>query len=369
MKTTLEEYPKKILIFIQGCWVRLWRQRQNLKPKHYIFGGVAAFLLFCLVLASFFIFSNNVQKQEDIIKIRKGDTYEAILDTLANKQVLKNEFSFRICAQILGYPKAIKPGRYKIERGMSNASILYTLLKGKQEPLRLVFLPTRTIQDLALKIAKPFEMNKDSLLYEMLNPTLLDSLNANPQTAIALYIPNTYEIYWTITPKELVRKLINEYKKFWTADRIIKAKALQLTPIEVSILASIVQAESYKKEEYPRIAGVYINRLQKNDKLRADPTVIYAIGDYSIRRVLTKHTLYDSPYNTYVYTGLPPGPINCPSISALEGVLNYEKHNYYFFCARDDFSGYHDFSVTWEEHKQKAREYRKALDSLNPKND
>jgi UPF0755 protein len=367
MKESLEKSLNKIIVFTQAYWTHFGRQRQNLKPKHYIIGGTAALLIFCLALALFFLFSNNVQKENAILKIRKGATYQALLDTLINKQILKNQFSFKIYAQILGYPKAIKPGRYKLETGMSNASILYTLLKGKQTPLRLVFSSTRTIQELALKIAKPFEMNKDSLLSEMLNPTLLDSLNANPQTAIALYIPNTYEIYWTVTPKELVHKLINEYKKFWTADRIIKAKALQLTPIQVSILASIVQAESYKKEEYPRIAGVYINRLQKNDKLRADPTVIYALGDYSIRRVLIKHTLYDSPYNTYIYAGLPPGPINCPSIPALDAVLNYEKHNYYFFCAREDFSGYHDFSVTWEEHKQKAREYRKALDSLNLK--
>ncbi|MCS6904189.1 MAG: endolytic transglycosylase MltG [Bacteroidia bacterium] len=355
--------------FLDRCreYYYFFRQPQNWKPSHYRILVFFILSLWVLALAIYFVFGNNVRGNGAILKIRKGVSYQAVIDSIKSKQLLYNETSFELLANIMGYPKAVKPGRYRIKAGMSNFSIIYNFLRGKQEPLRISFVSTRTIQELAQKLAKPFEIHPDTLLAEMLSPTLLDSLGFTLQTAIAMYIPNTYEFFWTTPPKQIVGRFAQEYKKFWNEQRLAKAKAINLTPIQVSILASIVQAESYRKEEYPRIAGVYINRLNKNDKLRADPTVIYAIGDYSIRRVLLKHTLFDSPYNTYLYSGLPPGPINCPSIEAIDGVLNYEKHDYYFFCAREDFSGYHDFSVTFEEHKQKAKEYRRALDSLSVK--
>ncbi|MCS7085599.1 MAG: endolytic transglycosylase MltG, partial [Bacteroidia bacterium] len=200
-----------------------------------------------------------------------------------------------------------------------------------------------------------------------LRAALDDSLAAYgiaPEFHVAFFFPDTYEFYWTITAGELIRFFKKQRDEFWTAERLEKAKAARLTPEQVVVLASIVEAETAQNAEKPTVAGVYINRLRRGEKLRADPTVIFALGNPNIRRVLYKHLKVDSPYNTYKYRGLPPGPINAPSAVSIDAVLNYEKHDYLFFCARSDFSGFHNFSRTYEEHKAYARDYQTALDSL-----
>ena len=183
----------------------------------------------------------------------------------------------------------------------------------------------------------------------------------NDESVAALFIPNTYELYWNIDADEFVEKMINEYNRFWNEDRLAKAKNLNITPINVSILASIVDKETAKVSEMPRIAGVYINRLKRNWLLQADPTLIFAVGDFEIKRVLDVHKEIESPYNTYKYIGLPPGPICIPSIAAIDAVLNAERHKYFYFCAKDDLSGYHVFARNIKEHNINAEKYRKAL--------
>ncbi len=178
-----------------------------------------------------------------------------------------------------------------------------------------------------------------------------------------MFIPNTYEVYWTTSPVNFAKRMKIEYDRFWNNGRLEKAGRLGLTPVEVSILASIVQEETIKKAEKPVVAGLYINRLKRGIPLQADPTLKFAIKDFTIKRVLNKHLETDSPYNTYLNAGLPPGPINFPEISSIEAVLNYKKHNYLYMCAKEDFSGYHNFSSTLAEHNRNARRYRNTLDS------
>jgi UPF0755 protein len=177
-----------------------------------------------------------------------------------------------------------------------------------------------------------------------------------------MFIPNTYEVYWDITSTQLMERMHQEYLKFWDDQKKEKAKVLGLSPKEVSVLASIVHAESQQHaDELPRIAGLYLNRLERNMALQADPTLVYAIGDFTIKRVLNEHKEIDSPYNTYMYTGLPPGPIRSPSIAAIMGVLDHEDHNYLYMCAKEDFSGYHNFASTLAQHNRNARLYQNAL--------
>ncbi|TAD95459.1 MAG: endolytic transglycosylase MltG, partial [Bacteroidetes bacterium] len=220
-------------------------------------------------------------------------------------------------------------------------------------------------KDLAAKITRNLEI--DSLEVEKLlnDPQKTAELGFDTTNIMAMFIPNTYEMYWTSSADQLLKKMQAEYHKFWNEDRKAKAKALNLSEIQVSILASIVEAETKKQDEAPIIAGVYLNRLAKGEKLQADPTVIFGIGDFGIKRLLISHLQHDSPYNTYKYAGLPPGLINLPSVPSLEAVLNPQKHDYIFFCAKEDFSGYHNFAVSYNDHLKNAARYQAALNKLN----
>ena len=190
---------------------------------------------------------------------------------------------------------------------------------------------------------------------------LIDKYGFVRETFPAMFIPNTYEFYWNTSAERFIQRMNGEYKIFWSDDRIAKAENLKLKPVEVSVLASIIELESMHNDENQTIAGVFINRLKKGMPLQSDPTIIFAWQDFSIRRVLNKHREIKSPYNTYRNRGLPPGPICIPSISSIDAVLNYEKHNYLYFCAKDDFSGYHNFAGTLSEHNRNARLYQHAL--------
>ena len=201
----------------------------------------------------------------------------------------------------------------------------------------------------------------DTLLRLMNDSAWCASMEFNRQTIVAMFIPNTYEVYWNVSPERFMARMKREYKAFWNASRQEKAQAAGLSPVEVSVLASIVEEESAAVDEYPVIAGLYLNRLKAGIPLQADPTVKFAVGDFSLRRILDKHLEVDSPYNTYKYAGLPPGPIRIPSIQALDAVLNYTKHRYLYMCAKEDFSGRHNFAVTLAEHNRNAARYRSEL--------
>jgi UPF0755 protein len=248
---------------------------------------------------------------------------------------------------------------------MNNNEIINLLRSGRQSPVRLTFNNIKYKEHLAGRIGMQLEADSAELLKLLNSREALSKYDVTPDQALAFILPNTYEFLWNTSASEFLDRMYKEFNRFWTEERRKKAADLSLRPVEVGILASIVESETNKWDEMSRVAGVYINRLRKGMLLQADPTARYAANDPSIRRVLNRHLAIDSPFNTYIYAGLPPGPICMPSIRTIDKVLDYEQHDYIFFCAKEDFSGYHVFAKTNAQHEQNARRYRQALNARN----
>jgi UPF0755 protein len=280
---------------------------------------------------------------------------------LYDNNFIINRASFEWVAEKKGYADKVKPGRYELKEGMSNNALVNLLRSGKQSPVKLVFNKIRTKALFAGIISRQIEADSTKILELLNNKKFLSEFGLKPETAICLFIPNTYEFYWNTDAKAFVRRMHTEYEKFWTKNRREKARNLELSQEQVITMASIVEEETTKKDEKAKVAGVYYNRIHKGMRLQADPTVRFAVGNFEIKRILNKHLQIDSPYNTYQHSGLPPGPICIPTISSIDAVLNLEKHKYLYFCAKADFSGYHAFAKTLQEHNQNAAKYRKAL--------
>lgn len=306
-----------------------------------------------------------VDKEDRYLHIPTGSTFDDVQDLLYEEKYTADLVAFSFLAKLMDYDKNVKPGRYLLKTNMSNYEAVTLLRSGAQSPVNLTFNNIRLKKDLAQKITDNLEADEAKFLSLLNDSSVVQSLGFNQLTIMTMFIPNTYEVYWTITERELLDRMKEEYDRFWTKERLQKAEKLGLTPVEVSVLASIVHAESKKPDESARIAGVYLNRLDRGMALQADPTLVYAAGDFSITRVLNKHKELDSPFNTYMYPGLPPGPINLPPISCIDAVLNYEEHNYLYFCAREDFSGYHNFATNLRDHLRNARVYQNALNKAN----
>lgn len=334
--------------------------------KHKVSIGIVAFIFFLLVgvglwgyrllWASDFIINETVyvfvDEQKDF-----SDLCRQLSDT-ANCQRIG---SFKQLAGLLKYPKNMRTGRYAVEPGMNHLALLNNLRRGQQSATRITFNNIRLKTDLSKRLSDQL-MLKDSELLCLLNDSAYcDSLGFTTETIQTLFIPNTYEVYWNISAEKLMQRMKREYKSFWTESRLAQAKEIGLTPIEVSILASIVEEETAAVDEYPIVAGLYLNRLHRGIPLQADPTVKFAVGDFSLQRILFEHLEIDSPYNTYKHTGLPPGPLRIPTIKGLNSVLNYTKHKYLYMCAKEDFSGRHNFAVTLAEHNRNANRYRAEL--------
>jgi UPF0755 protein len=288
--------------------------------------------------------------------------FEEVCDSLCAGGTVININSFRNAARLRGYIGNVKPGHYLLDEGMSNYRLVNMLRAGLQEPVRVTFNNIRTIYELAARVSAQIEADSSSLAGFLGNEENYSSDGFTRETVISVFIPNTYEVYWNLSAEGFYVRMLKEYNKFWTGERRALAEGLKLTPVEVSILASIVDDEVAKEDEKPRIAGVYINRLRTGMALQACPTIKFALNDFTITRVLKEHTLVESPYNTYRYRGLPPGPVRCPTISGIDAVLNAEKHNFFYFAAKSDFSGYHNFSRTLAEHNRYADEYQRELD-------
>ena len=271
---------------------------------------------------------------------------------------LKNRSSFEWVARRKKYENKVRPGRYRIWEGMSNNELVNLLRSGKQVPVRVTFQNIRSREELAGKISRQIEADSLSLLKLLNDPNYLKQFGVNPLTSFVLFIPNTYEFYWNTTPKGFIARMAREKTKFWNKTRNEKCLNSGLSVSEVVTLASIIEKETIKDKEKPIIAGVYVNRLRKGWPLQADPTIIYAWNDYAIKRVLNCHLKINSRYNTYLHIGLPPGPICIPSISSIDAVLNFQHHDYFYFCAKDDLSGYHVFATTLAEHSRNAKNIR-----------
>ncbi len=320
----------------------------------FIITGLQAWKLFR------YIFAENVI-QDYILIIPEEATFEQVTDSLEIHEVLVSYKAFRWVSKKKEYPDLIKPGRYLLKQDMNTNELVNMLRIGNQEPVNITFSNIRFKEDFAAAISRYIEADSAEILRLFHDTALIRKFGFTSETFPVMFIPNTYEMYWTTSPSEFARRMKIEYTRFWNETRTAKAGQLGLTPVEVSILASIVQEETIKEEEKPVVAGLYLNRLKRGIALQADPTIKYALGNFEIRRVLNGHLTIDSPYNTYKYAGLPPGPINFPEISSLEAVLHYEDHNYLYMCAREDFSGYHRFASTLAEHNRNAQLYRQAL--------
>ena len=302
-----------------------------------------------------------VDREDQMFIVRNGYTYRQVQEDLAKGRFVNDFVSFSFLARLMDYDKEIKPGRYLLERNMTNVAAIRVLRAGIQEPVNITFTHVRLLSELGDKITKNTGVSSGEF-YEALDEFVVTNNEGfTKETILCMFLPNTYEVYFNVLPEGLVERMRTEYKKFWNEKRLESAKKIELTPIEVSILASIVQAETVKQDEAPIIAGLYINRMKKDMALQADPTLVFAVGDFTLKRVLNEHKEVDSPYNTYTHTGLPPGPINMPRIAIIEAVLDYANHNYIYMCAREDFSGYHNFAGTLTEHSKNARKYQTAL--------
>ena len=308
------------------------------------------------------IFASNISAEgPHEVFVPKGSEYSDLMDTLTGLEILEDPSSFQWVASKKNLASHIYAGRYMLKKGMSNNDIVNLFRSGSHTPVKVTFSYARKKDELAGKISEVIEADSIDLINQMNNADYLSDAGFSKENIISLFIPNTYQFNWSTNSAEFFQRMEKEYNRFWNEERLAKANALELDPKEVSTLASIVQSETIKQDESPRIAGVYVNRLQRGMALEADPTLVFALGDFTIKRVLNKHKKIDSPYNTYKYAGLPPGPICLPSPPFIDAVLNYEDHEYIFFCAKEDFSGYSNFAKTYSQHLVNARKYHRAL--------
>ncbi|MBO7082463.1 MAG: endolytic transglycosylase MltG [Bacteroidales bacterium] len=342
-----------------------------MKKRLTIVLGLVAILLVVAILAGFRLY-NMVMKpnvmtpdqKEFSLYIPTGADFDQVKDSLYGNRLIIDPASFEWVARHKDYPSHVKPGRYVLKNGMGNNQLTNMLRGGLQTPVKVTFNNIRDVKMLAGRIGTQIEADSTAILAYLKDNVNLNKLGFNSLTIPTMFLPNTYEFYWNTDAERFVEKMKGEYDKFWNEERRNKARALGLSPVQVSILASIVDKETNKTDEMPRIAGVYLNRLRSGWLLQADPTLVFAVGDFDLKRVLNVHKEVESPYNTYKYAGLPPGPICIPSLQAINSVLDAEKHKFYYFCAKDDFSGYHVFAKTLTEHNRNAQRYQRALSRI-----
>ena len=326
-----------------------------------ILGGAGmAYQLYLRVYQPNIVLPENVE--EKYIYIPTGADFHQVIQILSESGLLINANSFEWLAITKKYTTNIKPGRYRINRNLNNNELINLLRSGKQTPIKVTFNNLRNKEQFAGKIANQIETDSADLVTYITDTSFLNSNGFTAENVICLFVPNTYELYWNTSAKQFMERMQKEYKTFWNVDRKTKAKKIKLTPFEIIALASIVEKEQSRRiEERPMIAGLYLNRIKQKEKLQSDPTVIFANNDFSIKQVLNKHLKFESPYNTYIYFGLPPGPICIPSINAIDAVLNAEQHNYIFMCAKGDASGLHNFAITNREHNNNRTQYKKNM--------
>ncbi|HXC03886.1 MAG TPA: endolytic transglycosylase MltG [Bacteroidia bacterium] len=333
-------------------------------------------ILIAVVLAvgSFWLFRmvylGNVDldgKKVEYFYVRSNWTYDDVVKALEDKHLIKNRTSFEWVAKLKKYNHQVKPGRYRLTESMSNSALVNMLRRGDQDPVHFTLNAVRTKEQLASRVGGKLEADSTALLNILNDDAYLSKFGMTSDNIMSLFIPDTYEFMWTSTSEQFMDRMAKEYKKFWTEDRKAKAKTMDMTQSQVMTLASIVQEEQNRfADERPVIAGVYINRLKEGMRLQSDPTVRFAIGDFNATRFYSSDTHVESPYNTYLHKGLPPGPICFPDASSVDAVLNYKKSNYLYFCAEYG-TGRHLFAQTFEEHETNAHKYHEALDKAGIK--
>lgn len=336
----------------------------KIKKKHYVFGAVAVVLLIGGIVAySLYRQINATLLKEGqathIIYIDNDDTPDSVFVKLADVSTESGMKGLKLLANHYDY--TVRTGRYVIEPGKKALDVFRQLRNGQQTPVMLTVPDVRTTERLAGRITAKLMLDSATVAQALADQAFCQRLGYDTATIFCLFVPNTYEVYWNISLDALMQRMQKEHDAFWNEDRRHKAEAQGLTPNEVVTLASIIDEETANNAEKPIIAGMYLNRLKKGMLLQADPTVKYALGDFTLKRILNKHLEADSPYNTYKYAGLMPGPIRLPSLQAIEAVLNPDHNDYLYMCAKEDFSGTHNFACTLAEHNQNARRYQQAL--------
>lgn len=338
-------------------------QKGNSKSKIGLYAAVSFFVL--IGFAVFMVFgpnTGNLSKGEDFY-IRTGWNYEQVKTALTEGGYVSNWFSFDLLAGQAKLPEHVHAGKYKIRKGMSNYNMVRMLRSGRQSPVRLVINKLRTKRDFASLVSNNLEADSVQMLALLSDASYLSQFGLDTNTALCGIMPDSYDFFWNVNADKVYRKLVKNYLRFWDAGRKAKAREHGVTPNEAIIIASIVDEETNMADDKPKVASVYLNRVAKGMKLQADPTVKYAIGDFTIKRVTGKMLDYVSPYNTYMYPGIPPGPICTPAVSSIEAVLQAPQTTYLYFCAKEDFSGYSNFATTFEDQLKNARAYQKALDA------
>ncbi len=304
-------------------------------------------------------------EQSKTIEIKKQIPFSQIGTFLENQNLIADKNSVDLIIKVKQFDKLIlSEGKITLKKDWTNNQLVnqLKLMRNQKKIVSVIFGSVRNLEALAGKIAPFIELDSTTLINTFRNPTIQKKYGFNNQTFLTLFIPNTYDVYFNITAEEFIQKMAKEYKIFWNAERIAKAKQLNLSQSEITILASIVYEEQKVKfDEQPKIAGLYLNRLKNNWMLQADPTVKFALGDPTIKRLLYKHLEVESPYNTYKHIGLPPGPICLPEPRTIDAVLNHTKHDYFYMCAKPEYSGYHNFSKTLAQHNSYAKKYQRWL--------
>ena len=330
------------------------------KPIKWVAYLVLAVLLY---LAAIFFVPNIFPKTEEkaFLCLPDSSTFNDVSSLLEKDANVLNMFSFKQVAKLLHYGVKIRSGRYELKSGMNNFQLIRILRSGRQNPVRLTFNNIRTKEQLASRLGSQLMADSTSILKLLNDNAFLSTYHLNPYTSISLFVPNTYEVFWNLNAKELFKRMEKEYTNFWTEERKAKAAAIPLTLSEVSTMASIVEEETNNKHDRPMVAGLYINRLKAGMPLQADPTVKFALGDFSIKRILFGHLRTVSPYNTYKNPGLPPGPIRVATPEGIDAVLNYTHHKYIYMCASENLNGEHKFAETWAQHQVNAKKYRDEL--------
>ncbi len=290
-----------------------------------------------------------------------GATKTAVMDSLKAQHIISNESAFNWIAERMNYWDRVKPGKYDIKKGTSLLSIVRILRNGQQTPVNFTITKIRTNEDFARLAGNKFEFDSLQMISFISNNDSLKPYSVQTQEAMSIVLPDTYTFLWTTSPRKVIKKLSDENKKFWSDDRLARAKSLQLTPLQISTLASIVDEETNAVKEKGTVASVYMNRLKKGMPLQADPTVKFALRDFGLKRIYEKHLFTESPYNTYRNKGLPPGPICTPSKKTIDAVLNAPATDFIYFVASPKFNGEHEFSATYAEHLLKAKQYQQEL--------
>ena len=329
--------------------------------KKWIIGAIAAVVVVLAACAAPYLFSGA--PAEGLIKMRKGSTIESIRDSIqANVEVNYGKRVARMLS-LMGAKVENREGAFRITKGMSPFTAARYIKNGAQSGVRFTFNNVRTLDEWAQRWGDTFMGSADDIRKALKDSAVCAKYEKTPQTIACLLMPDTYEFYWDITPEKTLDRLYEYYKDFWNNDRKAKAKQLGLTPDEVATVASIVEEETSKADERGKVARLYLNRYHEGMRLQADPTVKFAIGDFSIKRITVPMTQINSPYNTYRVNGLPPGPIRLPEKSTIDAVLNAPQHDYLYMCARADFSGYHDFTRDYASHLDNAHRYQAALNN------